>query len=170
MFGYDTKPREGNHFGFKNLSTADSWVEGVGSFMPAVIAQWENMPESGRFQGVNLEDNKYKPNSVYEKRYGSSIWLDEEYSISNLLWDMYDNRNDNEGTSMSIRQVWNLIKGFDSFQQHNTSDYSGNERHIKYFKDFYDYLNENSNISKTEIDNLFSIHGIPNGWSAPGRP
>ncbi len=170
MSGYDTTPRDGNHFGFKNPSTADSWVEGVGSFMPAVIAQWENMPESGRFQGVNLEDNKYKPNSVYEKRYGSSIWLDEEYSISNLLWDMYDNRNDGEGTSMSIRQVWNLIKGFDSFQRHNPSDYSGNERHIKYFKDFYDYLNENSNIPKNEIDNLFSLHGIPSGWSAPGRP
>jgi len=171
MSGYDTTPREGNHFGFKNPSTADSWVEGVGSFMPAVIAEWENMPESGRFQGLDLENNKYKPNSMYLTRFGSSVWQDEEFSIATLLWDMYDNRNDGEGTSMSIRQVWNLIKGFDSFPRHNQSDYSGSERNIKYFKDFYDYLNENSNIPKSEIDNLFSLHGIPEGiHHDPDRP
>ena len=129
------------------------------------------MPESGKFGRIVLEDNKYKPNSEYEKYFGSLYWLDEEYSISNLLWDIYDNRSDGENISMSIRQVWNLIKGFDSFQKHNPSyDPVGDKRHIKYFKDFYDYLSDYSNISQNEIDNLFTLHGIPNGWSAPGRP
>ena len=138
--------------------------------MPGVIAQWENMPESGTFQGLSLENNRYEPDSKYLKSYASLQWQDEEFSIATLLWDMYDNRNDGESASMSIRQVWNLIKGFDSFQQHNPSDYSGNERHIKYFKDFYDYLSDYSNIPQNEVDNLFKIHGIPAGWSAPGRP
>jgi len=170
MRGIDPIPMKGYHYGLNNPSSAAGWIEGVGSFVPGVIAQWENMPESGKFSRIVLEDNKYKPNSEYLKYPGSLYWLDEEYSISNLLWDMYDNKSDDENISMSVRQVWDLIKGFDSFQQHNPSDYSGNERHIKYFKDFYDYLSDYSNIPQNEVDHLFKLHGIPAGWSAPGRP
>ena len=170
MNGYDTSPKEGNHHGFNNPSTADSWVEGVGGFMPAVIADWENLSSAGTFGGINLEENRWKPDSLFDKR-SNGLWLDEEYSISTLLWDMYDSENEQgDNTSMRINQVWKLIIGFDSFQQHNPSDYHGDKRNIKYFKDFYDYLYDESNMSGDNIDDLFLLHGIPQGWSAAGRP
>ena len=178
MKGYDTNPRgkDGcNHCGFNNESTADSWVEGVGSFLPAVIKYRENLPGSGKFEYIDLELNIYAPDSDKIGKYNSDgklIWLDEEYSIATLLWDMYDNRNDGENISMSIGQVWDLIKGFDYYQRHNPSYDSEDRRHVKYFKDFYDYLVENSSIPKNDIDDLFALHSIPNGWAAGkhGRP
>jgi hypothetical protein len=169
MNGSDRNPYDGNHWGFNNPSTADSWFEGVGSFMPAVIADWEHLSSAGKFSGNDLESNQYKPNSIYMK--WGDYWLDEEYSIATLLWDMYDSENEQgDNTSMRINEIWKLIKGFDSFQQHNPSDYHGDKRNIKYFKDFYDYLYDESNMSGDNIDDLFISHGIPQGWSAAGRP
>ena len=170
MNGYDTSPREGNHHGFNNPNTADSWVEGVGSFMPAVISHWENLPNAGKFSGTNLERNDLKPTTNWSKR-SDGVWLAEEYSIATLLWDMYDSENEaGDNTSMRINQVWKLIIGFDSFEQHNSSDYHGDKRNIKYFKDFYDYLYDESSMTGDEVDDLFLLHGIPQGWSAAGRP
>ena len=170
MNGADRNPMIGNHHGFNNPSTADSWFEGVGGFMPAVIADWENLSSAGTFGSINLEENRWKPDSLFDKR-SNGLWLDEEYSISTLLWDMYDSENEQgDNTTMRINQIWKLIKGFDSFQQHNPSDYHGDKRNIKYFKDFYDYLYDESNMSGDNIDDLFISHGIPQGWSAAGRP
>jgi hypothetical protein len=172
MNGFDTLPmgnQGGNHYGFKNDSTADSWVEGVGTFMPAVIADWYGFDSAGTFHKHNLEDNRYAPNTTYieySKSYG-----DEEYSIATLLWDMYDSENEpGDNTSMRINQVWKLIKGYDSFQRHFPEHDSYGDRHIKYFKDFYDYLYDESSMTGDETDDLFLLHGIPQGWSAAGRP
>ena len=175
VYGFDSRPMKGNHYGFNNPSTADSWIEGVGSFMPGVIAQWASMDGAGKFGSIILEDNKYFPNTIHEKSPDpmSKTWLDEEYAISNLLWDLYDNANDGENISMSKGQVWSLIKGFDSFQRHNPDYdyYSGDRRHIKYFKDLYDYISDNSNIPQNEIDSIFILHGIPEGiHHDPNRP
>ncbi|MBL7002179.1 MAG: hypothetical protein ISR80_05430, partial [Nitrosopumilus sp.] len=177
MTGYDTSPKGENgcnHCGFNNESTADSWVEGVGSFLPAAIKHRENLSGSGEYHHIDLESNIYAPNSdeIQYYRDGKLIWLDEEYSIATLLWDMYDNENDGENISLSIGQVWNLIKGFDYHQRHYPTHDSEDKRHIKYFKDFYDYLVENSSIPKNDIDELFILHNIPKGWAAGqiGRP
>jgi len=185
MHGYDTQPRNSNHLGYDNPSTADSWVEGVGTFMPAVIAGWYNMAEAGTFSKTSLERNDFKPTtSTY--RY-SGVWLDEEYSIATLLWDLYDRRQDGENISLSINEVWRLIEGFDDFQKYNKQDYmkkysyseqiADNERHIKYFKDFYDYIsdydvNRDGRIDSGDqriVDEVFALHGIPNGYTDSGR-
>jgi hypothetical protein len=175
MNGYDTRPmgsQGGNHFGFKNDSTADSWVEGVGTFMPAVIGHWYGLEGAGTFHHNNLESNDYKPYT--EKiRYLNSFG-DEEYSIATLLWDMYDSDNKTDegkdNVSMRINQIWKLIKGYDAFSQHFPEHDSYGDRHIKYFKDFYDYMYDESSMSGDEIDDLFLLHGIPQGWSRDGRP
>jgi len=170
MGGLDRSPFTGNHYGFGNPSSGDSWVEGVGTFMPAVIADWYKLGSAGKFSHTNLEENKYKPDTTY-KNWSPPQWLDEEYSIATLLWDMYDSKNEKgDNVTVRINQIWKLIKGFDSFQQHNPSDYHGDKRNIKYFKDFYDYLYDESNMSGDNIDDLFISHGIPQGWSALGRP
>jgi hypothetical protein len=169
MEGFDHNPANKNHQGFNNPTTADGWIEGVGTFMPAVIADWEKLSIAGTFHGNDLESNKYKPDSSFKKQ--TNFWLDEEYSIATLLWDMYDSENESgDNTSMRINQVWKLIKGFDSFQQHLPVHDSYGDRHIKYFKDFYDYLYDESSMTGDEVDDLFLLHGIPQGWSAPGRP
>nr|AIF14057.1 asn/thr-rich large protein family protein [uncultured marine thaumarchaeote KM3_65_H02] len=186
MYGYDNYPRNGNHLGFGNPSTGDSWTEGVGTFMPAVIAEWYNMPEAGTFSYTDLEDNRYKPNSNYFN-YGTS-WLDEEYSIATLLWDLYDKRQDGENITLGINEIWNLIKAYDDFENHNPKyDYkkkwdfierfSSNERHIKYFKDFYEFMsdydiNHNGRVDSSDqkiVDDIFALHGIPNGLTDPKR-
>ena len=184
--GIDGKPIKGNHAGFSNPSTADSWIEGVGTFMPAVIAEWYNMREAGTFQGVILEDNRYKPNSNYFNP--GTYWLDEEYSIATLLWDLYDKRQDGENITLGINEIWNLIKVYDDFENHNpkydykkkfsySERFSSDDRHIKYFKDFYDYMsdydvNHDGRVDSNDqrlVDDVFALHGIPNGLTDPNR-
>ena len=186
MLGIDGQPKKDNHIGFSNPSTADSWIEGVGSFMPAVIAEWYNMPEAGTFSYNDLEDNRYKPNSNYFN--WGTVWLDEEYSIATLLWDLYDKRQDGENIVLGINEIWNLIKAYDDFENHNTKyDYkkkyrynerfSSDDRHIKYFKDFYDYMsdydvNHDGRVDSNDqriVDDVFALHGIPNGLTDPNR-
>jgi len=154
--------------------------------MPAVIAEWYNMPEAGTFSYNDLEDNRYKPNSGY-LNYGT-FWLDEEYSIATLLWDLYDKRQDGENITLGINEIWNLIKAYDDFENHNTKyDYkkkyrynerfSSDDRHIKYFKDFYDYMsdydvNHDGRVDSNDqriVDDVFALHGIPNGLTDPNR-
>ena len=184
--GIDGNPIKGNHAGFSNPSTADSWIEGVGTFMPGVIAEWYNMREAGTFQGVILEDNRYKPNSNYFNP--GTYWLDEERSIATLLWDLYDKRQDGENIVLGINEVWNLIKAYDDFENHNPEfDYkkkynyrdrfSSDDRHIKYFKDFYEYMsdydvNHDGRVDSSDqrmVDDVFALHGIPNGLTDPNR-
>jgi hypothetical protein len=184
--GIDAQPLKDWHAGFSNPSTGGAWVEGVGTFMPAVIAEWYNMREAGTFQGVILEDNRYKPNSNYFN-WGTS-WLDEEYSIATLLWDLYDKRQDGENITLGINEVWNLIKAYDDFENHNPKyDYkkkfsyherfSSDDRHIKYFKDFYEYMsdydvNHDGRVDSSDqrmVDDVFALHGIPNGLTDPNR-
>ena len=185
-YGLDSQPMKGNHHGFGNPSTADSWVEGVGTFVPAVIADWYNMREAGTFSMIPLEDNRYKPNSGYFN-WGTS-WLDEEYSIATLLWDLYDKRQDGENITLGINEIWNLINAYDDFENHNpkydykkkfsySERFSSDDRHIKYFKDFYDYMSDydvnhdgrvDSNDQKL-VDDVFALHGIPNGLTDPNR-
>ena len=181
MHGFDGAPIKGNHFGFNNPSTGDSWIEGVGTFMPALIADWYNMAEAGTFSYTSLERNDFKPTS--ENKKWSPYWLDEEYAIATLLWDLYDRRQDGENISLSVSEIWRLIDGFNDFQKYNSQDYmkkysysesiTGNERHIKYFKDFYDYMSDydvnhdgkiNSGDQKL-VDEVFALHGIPNGYT-----
>jgi len=172
MGGYDSTPKKGNHFGFNNPSTGDSWVEGLGSFMPAVIADYYGMDDAGKFSWYHLETNKFAPNSEFTKWSvaGDIFWLDEEYSIATLLWDMYDLRDDGESTSSNIKIIWNLVKGYTNFEKHHPEDYQYNDkRHIKYFKDLFDYISSSSGLSNAEIKNLFDMHGIPNGYT-PERP
>ena len=115
MHGYDTSPRSGNHLGSLNPSTADSWVEGVGTFMPAIIADRETFLEKGRFGNVYLEQNI---------KSDGTEWLAEEYSIATLLWDLYDKYGlFDENVSLSIVEIWKLIKGFDDFDKYNDEDY-----------------------------------------------
>jgi hypothetical protein len=181
MHGYDTQPRNSNHLGYDNPSTADSWVEGVGTFMPALIANWYNMAEAGTFSYTSLERNDFKPTS--ENMKWSPYWLDEEYAIATLLWDLYDRKQDGENISLSVTEIWRLIDGFDDFQKYNSQDYmkkysyyesiNSNERHIKYFKDFYDYMsdydvNHDGQINSSDqkmVDEVFALHGIPNGYT-----
>ena len=50
---------------------------------------------------------------------------------------------------------------------------NSNERHIKYFKDFYDYMsdydvNHDGQINSSDqkmVDEVFALHGIPNGYT-----
>ena len=184
--GIDGQPLIGWHAGFSNPSTGGAWVEGVGTFVPAVIAEWYNMPEAGTFSHTDLEDNRYKPNSNYFN-YGTS-WLDEEYSIATLLWDLYDKRQDGENITLGINEIWNLIKAYDDFENHNPKyDYkkkysyherfSSDDRHIKYFKDFYEYMsdydvNHDGRVDSSDqrmVDDVFALHGIPNGLTDPKR-
>ena len=186
MHGFDGQPEKGNHLGFSNPSTGDSWIEGVGSFMPAAIADWYSMSQAGTFSHTDLEDNRYKPNSNYFN-YGTS-WLDEELSIATLLWDLYDKRQDGENIVFSINEIWNLIKAYDNFENYNpkydykkkynyTERFSSNDRHIKYFKDFYEYMsdydvNHDGRVDSSDqrmVDNIFALHGIPNGLTDPNR-
>nr|AIE97943.1 hypothetical protein, 4-oxalocrotonate tautomerase-like protein [uncultured marine thaumarchaeote KM3_03_F11] len=185
-YGLDSKPIKGNHHGFGNPSTADSWVEGVGTFVPAVIADWYNMREAGTFSMIPLEDNRYKPNSGYFN--WGTYWLDEEYSIATLLWDLYDKRQDGENITLGINEIWNLIKAYDDFENHNpkydykkkfsySERFSSDDRHIKYFKDFYDYMsdydvNHDGRVDSNDqrlVDDVFALHGIPNGLTDPNR-
>ena len=96
---------------------------------------------------------------------------------------MYDSNNDGENIDMTINEIWNYIEGFETFQNYTPNfDYkqsgcSGSyqtgwttnsiydKRHIKYFKDFYDYLQSDSNLSSSQIDNIFDMHEIPGGYS-----
>ena len=107
----------------------------------------------------------------------------EEYHITHVLWDMYDSNNDGENIDMSINEIWGYVKGFETFPNYTpTHDYKNSrcggsgdtgwtnssiydKRHIKYFKDFYDYLQSNSNLSSSQIDNVFDMHEIPGGYS-----
>ena len=143
------------------------------------------MAEAGTFQNTSLERNDYKPTTSYKK--WSSYWLDEEYSIATLLWDLYDRKQDGENISLSTNEVWRLIDGFDDFQKYNSQDYmkkysysvqiADNERHIKYFKDFYDFMsdydvNHDGRIDGGDqkiVDEVFALHGIPNGYTDSGR-
>ena len=189
-YGFDTSPSSGNHVGFNGESTVDSWIEGVGGFMPAVIADWYNRPEAGTFLFVDLESNKYKPDSeIFKWPPPSQYWLDEEFALSSLLWDMYDKTQDGENTSLSINQVWSLIIAFENFETyHSQYDYwkkwSYNEklpydsRHIKYFKDLYEFssdydINRDGRVDSADqklVDDVFALHGIPNGYTDPARP
>jgi len=186
-YGFDRAAIDANHYGFANPSSADSWVEGVGSFMPAVIGDWlgyEN--EAGKFGGRDLERNTIKPDSLYYYYYNENAgkleyWLDEETVIAGILWDLYDSKRDGENVSLSINKIWNLIKGYDSFCNCDSNfDYKkkfiynesiGDKRHIKYFKDFYRYVVENSGVNKAKIDKVFALHGIPQGeFKSTERP
>ena len=81
-----------------------------------------------------------------------------------------------------------MIKAYDNFENHNPKyDYkkkfsyrerfSSDDRHIKYFKDFYEFMsdydvNHDGRVDSSDqrmVDDVFALHGIPNGLTDPNR-
>jgi len=125
-----------NHGGFFNPGTADSYVEGFAEFMALVISDelWQDKPEIyGAFW--SLEKN-YRP--------WDGQWSLEEFAVASLLWDMYDNNNeDGDEIYYSIDTIWDVLKV---------------ER-----KDFYEYykaFKEKKPKDADKIDKLFIKHGF----------
>ena len=91
------------------------------------------------------------------------------------------------GSPSGVDEIWSLIKGYDRFGKYNSEDYkkkweyssdlASDKRHIKYFKDFYDYMsgydiNGDGRVDSSDqnmVDKVFALHGISNGYTDSGR-
>jgi len=84
-------------------------------------------------------------------------------------------------------KIWSLVKGYEKFGKYNNEDYKkkwsytknlpSDTRHIKYFKDFYDYMsdydiNHDGRVDASDqrmVDEVFAMHGISSGYTDSGR-
>jgi len=148
MYGKWPKPKSGlipdeeNHAGYINPSTSDSYVEGFAEFMEGAIANNYGYDEpnlrslgyeSGVLKGQNLELD-YNP--------WESLGKAEELSISGILWDIYDGKND-DPIDMTFGEVWDVLK-----------DYHAD------FSSVYNSFIAKYPDKKDDINNVFKSHGF----------
>lgn len=136
-----------NHMGFKNNSTADSFVEGFAEFIPMVMAKHYSYPAPHIYPaGVgSLEANKIAL---------AALGQDEELAIAGILWDLIDSDDDYKGgidderVVIPFEEIWDILK-----------TYKAN------FNDVYDELivkyGGNEKLSKN-IDTIFIRHAFVN--------
>lgn len=154
-----------NHGGFSNPTTADSMVEGFADFMSAVISQYYKKEQAGKFLQYDLESN-FKVNSAK--------FLSEELAIAGVFWDIYDDRQDDDGISLSINDIWHIMTSeyyFSSY--HDDSGVDSMYRHVYYLKDLHFMLTQSLDSKGLEtelVEELFNNHGIINGFTDPERP
>jgi hypothetical protein len=132
----DNIPGNKNHNGFLNPSTADSFMEGFAEFMALVISDELSQDDSDIYAGFGSLEKNYRP--------WDGKGLDEEFAVASLLWDLYDNDNEN-GDSLyySIETLWEILK----------------EKRA----DFYEYylaLKDAKPKDAENIDELFALHGF----------
>ena len=132
----DNLPGNINHNGFLNPSTADSFVEGFAEFMALVISDELSQDDSDIYGGFGSLEKNYQP--------WDGIGRLEEFAVASLLWDLYDNDNeDGDSLYYSIETLWEILK-------------------VKR-DDFYEYylaLKEAKPKDADKIDELFVLHGF----------
>ncbi len=141
-----------NHAGFKNNSTADSYLEGFAEFIPMVMAKHYNYANPHIYPVVgSLEANKISLGAMGQ---------DEELAVAGILWDLIDSDDDYKGgvdddrVVIPFEEIWDILK-----------TYKAN------FNDVYDELivkyGGNDKLKK-DIDTIFIRHAFLS-FSTPGN-
>jgi hypothetical protein len=130
------EPGVKNHDGFLNNNTADSYLEGFAEFMSLVISDYNKEPSPSIYAGFGSMEKNYKP---WDGR-----GMDEEFAVASLLWDIYDDRNENgDSITLTLDEIWSVLK-------------------VKR-KDFYEYYKAfKAEFPKQAdaFDELFKMHGF----------
>ena len=194
--GLHVRSGDSNHQGFSNPSTADSWIEGLGTFMALPIKDIEGREGATFFAGSNIENNIVVNDDSYDVldpiTYEKIYSLAEELAIAGILWDLYDGTDtvddsrgtDDESVDLSLDELWEIITTkkefptyYDALGRQVDEDISS-ERHIFYLKDLYEVLSEydvdhDGKVDDEDqilVDEIFELHGAPLGLTDPSRP
>jgi hypothetical protein len=125
-----------NHDGLINPSTADSYLEGFAEFLAMVMSKDYGEKDPDIYASFGSMEVNYHP--------WDNNGLDEEFAVASLLWDMYDDKNDEgDALTMSIDDIWAVLK----VKRNNFYEY------YKAFKDAYPK-------KAKDIEALFIQHGF----------
>ncbi|KYK23265.1 hypothetical protein AYK21_02895 [Thermoplasmatales archaeon SG8-52-2] len=153
-----------NHAGYKNPSTADSFVEGFAVFMSAIIGEYfenwwtENKNPSLVSPMANLEVNI----EAWER--GGAI---EDLAAAGVLWDLYDGDEQIEKAEQSREKKLNKFQEF-MFKNADINndniltkdEYIAVSLYATYNNNYVKNLNERA-LDNTELANLISKEVIP---------
>jgi len=127
-------PAEVNHAGYINPSTSDSFVEGFAEYGSMMICDYYKYPDCQVYGSIGSLEADYK---TWDYR-GAA----EELAVAGVLWDLYDERND-DAMDFTSDQIW------DSLKEYN-----------KDFTSVYDKLISKHPNYKDDIDLIFQAHGF----------
>lgn len=96
---------EKNHAGFLNVNTSDSYVEGFAEFMSLMV---------GEYSGYSFGD-VYHPIGSMELDYIPVDYtgMGEEFAIVGVLWDLYDEIND-DPLQLPLKDIWAVLSQFNN--------------------------------------------------------
>lgn len=123
-----------NHDGYINPNTADSFTEGFAEFMALVVADHYNQGQKGIYASFGSLDVDWKAWSKRGKY--------EEFAIAGILWDLYDEKNDDK-VQLKFEDIWRVLKVYNDD-----------------FTEVYEALIKNHPLEKEEIDEIFVKHGF----------
>ncbi|MGI6561395.1 MAG: hypothetical protein ACOX3Q_02375 [Clostridia bacterium] len=125
---------EKNHAGFLNDSTADSYVEGFAEFMSLMIGEYNGYAFKDVYNPIGSMEIDFLPVDYFG--------MGEEFAICGILWDLYDEIND-DPVHMSMEEIWAVLKRFNND-----------------FTDVYEGLTSMYPDRKNEINRVFVNHGF----------
>lgn len=160
----------GNHGGYNNCSTTDSWVEGYAEFWTLMLSDYLEIPKPylyhlGNYGAVSLEMNWEAWSLSCEEEWCSSR---EDFALAALLWDLYDDANEpptntipvGDNLTLSRDEIWTILGDPDS------------PTPLVDVKALYDALSE-AGVGQTDsladdcpefdlndLDDLFVLHGF----------
>lgn len=162
----------GNHRGFSNWNSGDSWVEGWAEFWPCVLVAERTS------KGRNICFYKWL-NGLTSMEYNWLVWSGtpgpadnpddpagdtrvsrEELAVASLLWDLYDpiSHSDNDDVDLSLDNLWRIIG-----RPTENNDLSDMKYVYDAFKDALPTLSNEDDgrpITQTSLDQIFVNHGF----------
>jgi hypothetical protein len=130
------EPGVNNHDGYLNPNTADSYTEGFAEFMAMAISKYKLDKHPEIYAGFGSLEINYKA--------WSNRGYTEELAVAGILWDMYDNENDDgDKLTLELNAMWDVMK-------------VKRDNFYEYYKAFKVKFPDN----KDEIDKLFTAHGF----------
>ncbi len=96
---------EKNHAGFLNTTTSDSYVEGFAEFMSLMVGEFTGYDFGPVYHPIGSLEIDYLPVDY--------AGMAEEFAVAGVLWDLYDEKND-ENVQITIHEIWEVLKLFNN--------------------------------------------------------
>ncbi len=99
----------GNHQGFLNSTTSDSWAEGWAVFWADALGEYVNQGTAGIYSGFLDLETQYTPWHTATAKDGS-ILQREDVAVAAILYDLHDNpTSDDDPFSLSFTEIKDLF-------------------------------------------------------------
>ncbi|KPL76188.1 hypothetical protein ADN01_16680 [Levilinea saccharolytica] len=148
----------GNHKGFLNSTTSDSWAEGWAVFWADALGEYVNQGTAGIYSGFLDLETQYTP---WHTETGSdgSVLQREDVAVAAILYDLHDSpASDDDPFSLSFTDIKDLL-----LQKQAGGTYT----QIDNMQQVYNILHETYG---EDADKVFFWHGFfgDAGWTVSG--